>query len=335
MKKLLKISLMIIILFSVSKLVSASGIIIYSDNDYGCGWENYASAVTIENSYEIGVNVALYVADGSNSVNIMRVIHNGDWNADPGSDNNLVSQIILRTGIAASFGGNARLGVADLSNVDLLYITGHYRFSLTDSEKNALKDYLDNGGVLLADDCSNYLDNQGFETSFRNLVFELYGSPLAVLPSDHAVYSSFYSLDGSNFSYSYPGNGTQWNTEPLEGYAVIIIVPAAIDFDPNTLNLQSKGRFVTVYIQLPEEYDVNDIDISTILLNEQIPAESEPTEIGYNSEADTYFLMVKFNRSAVQDILEVGEDVEIMVTGDLSDGKIFEGRDIIRVIDNQ
>lgn len=109
-------------------------------------------------------------------------------------------------------------------------------------------------------------------------------------------------------------------------------VSATIDIDPDTLNLKSKGKWVTTYIELLEEYDVADIDVSTIMLNDQVQAEMTPTEIGDYDDDGIADLMVKFDRSAVQGILEVGEEVEITVTGELTDGT-FEGSDTIRVID--
>ena len=42
--------------------------------------------------------------------------------------------------------------------------------------------------------------------------------------------------------------------------------------------------------------------------------------------------MVKFDQSAVQSILETGEEVEIVITGELIDGRLFQGSDIIKVI---
>ncbi|GAI04166.1 unnamed protein product, partial [marine sediment metagenome] len=44
-------------------------------------------------------------------------------------------------------------------------------------------------------------------------------------------------------------------------------------------------------------------------------------------------LMVKFDRTSVQELLEVGDEVEIVITGELTDGTSFEGTDTIRVID--
>jgi hypothetical protein len=41
---------------------------------------------------------------------------------------------------------------------------------------------------------------------------------------------------------------------------------------------------------------------------------------------------VKFNRSVVQDILKVGEDESIVITGQFNDGIWFGGEDRIRVI---
>ncbi len=103
-------------------------------------------------------------------------------------------------------------------------------------------------------------------------------------------------------------------------------VEALINIDPNTLNLQSKGKWITCYIWLPEGYDVADIDPNTIQLEEVITADWT----WFDEEEQV--VMVKFGRSEVQNILSVGE-VELTVTGELIDGTKFEGADIIKVID--
>ena len=102
---------------------------------------------------------------------------------------------------------------------------------------------------------------------------------------------------------------------------------------PDTLNLKSKGRWVTSYIELPVGYDIDTIDLEGIRLNDQIPITHKPIEIGDYDENGIPDLMVKFDRSAVQSILGVGEKVKITITGKLINGKPFEGRDIIRVIE--
>jgi uncharacterized delta-60 repeat protein len=101
---------------------------------------------------------------------------------------------------------------------------------------------------------------------------------------------------------------------------------STIDIDPDTLNLKSKGRWITCYITLNDPYDVNDIDISTVILENTIP-----TEWG-DVQNDT--LMVKFDRSEVEDYIGVPqESIELTITGELMDGTPFEGSDTIRVID--
>lgn len=308
--------------------------IVYSDNDYGCGWENYASTITIENSYEIGVNIAVHASKGSGDVTIMQVVHSGDCNPDPGSLQNLVNQINSRTSVAASNGGWAFLGFTNLSNVDLLYITGHYPFSLSDVEKAALKSYLDGGGILFADDCSNYLDNQGFETSFRNLVLAMYGSPLSVLLSDNPVYSSFYALDGTDFSYTAAGNGTQWNQEPLEGLTVVITV--LIDIKPgsypNSINLGNNG-VVPVAILSSDVFDASTVDPLTVVLAEasvRLKGKSGNAGSLEDVNGDGLLDLVVQVQTSGLDLL-VGE-AEAELTGQTYDGTPIHGTDSVRIV---
>ena len=101
-------------------------------------------------------------------------------------------------------------------------------------------------------------------------------------------------------------------------------IPATIEIIPNTLNLKSKGRWITCYIRLPEDYDVS--DISLILLEDKI----EPRQIW--SDEKKQVMKTRFSREEVQDILTVGQ-VELLVTGQLTDGTLFEATDVIRVID--
>lgn len=105
-------------------------------------------------------------------------------------------------------------------------------------------------------------------------------------------------------------------------------IPATINIDPDTLNLKSAGKGITCYIKLPEGYDVKDINVSSIELS------YGGFEVGGEyGEFDPNELMVKFDRSAVQDLIgSPGDAVELTVTGELNDGTPFKGSDTIRVI---
>jgi hypothetical protein len=145
------------------------------------------------------------------TITVYQVQHNGDYNPDPGSLNNLITEINARTSYVAVNGGFTTL-TGSYSDADMLYITGHNPFSFSAAERAALKAYLESGGLIFADDCSHYQDNIGFETSFRNEMQTIFGATLTALPNSHGVFSSFYNTNGTL--------PTQWNTEPLEGIDV-------------------------------------------------------------------------------------------------------------------
>jgi hypothetical protein len=121
--------------------------------------------------------------------------------------------------------------------------------------------------------------------------------------------------------------------------AVLLTTRANIDFNPDTLNLKSKGQWITAYIELPEGYDVNDINVSSIMLNATVPAEPTPTAIGDYDSDGIPDLMVKFDRASVQQYIldNVPTEARFMttvltITGKLNDGTLFQGSGTIRII---
>lgn len=113
------------------------------------------------------------------------------------------------------------------------------------------------------------------------------------------------------------------------------VIEASVDVKPNTLNTKSKGKWMTAYIQLPDEYNIDEVDISTIrleVLSGTFPAESWPTGIGDHNNDGVPDLTVKFKRADICSLLSgVNGNVTFYVSGQLSGGNSFIGEDTIRV----
>jgi hypothetical protein len=157
-----------------------------------------------------------------------------------------------------------------------------------------------------------------FESHYGNLIVRPPDIPDLIPPSWEQVppgkYYIYASLNGRTIS------------APAEIEIIQNIIGAEIDIDPDTLNLKSNGKWITAYINLPEGYNVSEIDISTVILEESIPA-------AWGDVQDTT-LMVKFDRRDVEDLIGgPSDDVVLTITGELVDGPEFEGSDTIRVID--
>lgn len=120
-------------------------------------------------------------------------------------------------------------------------------------------------------------------------------------------------------------------------------ITATVDSSPQTLNLRSKGRWIAAFIELPEDYNVADINVSSIMLNNTIPAELRPLAIEDYDEDGVPDLMVKFNRAQVTEhiianvnMTELVEErfmtITLTITGYLYDDTLFQGSDTIRIM---
>jgi hypothetical protein len=146
------------------------------------------------------------------------------------------------------------------------------------------------------------------------------------------------SSRGSNNPY-YEGGNTGFRVASEAEPAI----EALIDINPGSLNKNGQGQWVTVYITLPEGYDVGQIDASTIaitaLTGESCQADyhqaadlSFPPQIGDRDEDGIPDLTVRFDRQALTANLCL-DDVVVTVEGNLSTGQTFKGTDHIRVLD--
>ncbi|MFX1452876.1 MAG: hypothetical protein ACFFCM_18710 [Promethearchaeota archaeon] len=113
------------------------------------------------------------------------------------------------------------------------------------------------------------------------------------------------------------------------------VIEVTCDFDPNKLNLKSKGKYVTVYIEIIKGYDVYDIVPEEILLNDFLHIEPKPITIADNNLNSIPDLMVKFNRSRVINSLLESEPIpfwEVSITGKLIDSVEFEATTLVELI---
>lgn len=129
----------------------------------------------------------------------------GDWYANPSGVPNLLSFIGERTGLPVGRAAQVRLTDPGLRAFPYLYLTGHGNLAFSDAEVRALRQYLESGGFLHAD------DNYGLDESFRREIRKVWPeAELVEVPHDHAVYHIFYEFpDGLPKIHLHDGNPAQ------------------------------------------------------------------------------------------------------------------------------
>jgi hypothetical protein len=111
----------------------------------------------------------------------------------------------------------------------------------------------------------------------------------------------------------------------------ISAIPSDVDLEPQSLNLDSNGNWVSYKVySFPDnpEYTVDDIDITSVQV------ENVDADLKFGTLNNNKFIG-KVDRLLVEDAIgSPGEDIEVKVTGKLNDGTAFEGKAIIKAILN-
>ena len=109
----------------------------------------------------------------------------GDWYSDESSLKNLLVALKARNDIRVTQAREAVVTAVDpeLWNYPMIFMTGHGNVKMNDEEIRSLRRYLDQGGLLWAD------DNFGMDKSFRDLMQRVYPeTPLVELPFSHELF---------------------------------------------------------------------------------------------------------------------------------------------------
>ena len=130
----------------------------------------------------------------------------GDWYSDPSSLPNLLRFIGEQTRIDVA-AGEARVQPMDeeLFSYPYIYMTGHGNVSFSPEEIVRLRQYLESGGFLHAD------DNYGMDESLRRELTRLFPKKqLVELPADHGIFHCHFEFsDGLPKIHQHDGKRPQ------------------------------------------------------------------------------------------------------------------------------
>ncbi len=109
-------------------------------------------------------------------------------------------------------------------------------------------------------------------------------------------------------------------------------VEATVDIKPDSLNLRSKGKVITAYIELPDNLDPSTIDVTSIKLDGSLSALAKPTSVGDYDNDGIADLMVKFDRGEAIELLENKSEPSLTIEGQVGT-QSFAGQDSFKIIE--
>ncbi len=138
-----------------------------------------------------------------------------DWNARPNDLNNLLKSLKGMAEVDYDYEAKSFDEIdVDPDQNPILYRSGHYHWTLNDTEKKKLREYLLRGGTIIL---NAGMGSKPFYDSAIKVLNEVFPeAPVRRLSPDHPIFHAYYSLDKVNYR---PGVRSVYNgTEPwLDG----------------------------------------------------------------------------------------------------------------------
>lgn len=211
----------------------------------GCGWDNFtpeyrikqALYYDVEGATMLGLNMISYAVgyaelgkaharpelfgstdqkSGGDEFVFAQVRHNGVWNSDPGGPGNLLRALATSTNVKLTFRRKTvHLGEDSLQSVQFLYLSGCYDFTLSDSEVDALKQFLSRGGTLLIDNAQGL---KAFDLAARReLKKVLPNADFKAIEGDRDIFSTYYKISKVEYTPAVQRLEPKLDTPMLEG----------------------------------------------------------------------------------------------------------------------
>lgn len=182
--------------------------------DVSCGWDNlpdsqehHCLGYSTETSRQLGANLMAYItAERSAAIPLSKALSFVDANAEKAGKfviaqakyaglwrtrdaglSMLLNTFHEQTKTPVRFAlEDVPLDSPRLFNVPFLYLTGHQEFRLTEAERANLRQYLQRGGLLVAEACCG---REAFDLGFRREMKAMFPQrELEALPSNHAIF---------------------------------------------------------------------------------------------------------------------------------------------------
>jgi hypothetical protein len=114
-------------------------------------------------------------------------------------------------------------------------------------------------------------------------------------------------------------------------------IPATVEFDPSALDVNSELENVSCYIELMEPFDPTNINVSTVMVNDELTVLPGPTEVRDHDGDGIPALVVKFSYEDLITLVGgvVDDQVEVIVSGELFSGTPFAGRAFLSVVGDE
>ncbi len=153
------------------------------------------------------------------------------WNVSPIGDVNLRRKLEELTNINISQEGRV-VTLADFDDMcrnPFVFMTSEGYFTLTDQEKTNMREFLERGGFILADDCVYNTTEDRFFRTYNKVMNELFpDNPMRKIPYDHEIFHIYYDFpDGCPHMQGVP-HGAYGMFEPQTGRIMTINCPGDI-----------------------------------------------------------------------------------------------------------